>query len=112
MEFKKTGAPITTKTRDVNEFIDKTGNIFQAVSVLAKRTTQINERMKEELDSKLEEFALNHEQLDEVFENAEQIAVSKYYEKLPKPWSIATKELLEDEIYMRDTEEEEESEEV
>ena len=112
MEFKKTGASITTKTRDVNEFIDKTGNIFQAVSVLAKRTSQINERMKEELDSKLDEFALNHEQLDEIFENAEQIAVSKYYEKLPKPWSIATKELLEDKIYMRDTEEEEESEEV
>ena len=106
MEFKKTGASISTKTRDVNEFIDKTGNIFQAVSVLAKRTTQINERMKEELDSKLDEFALNHDQLDEVFENAEQIAVSKYYEKLPKPWSIATKELLDDKIYMRDTEEE------
>ena len=86
-------------------------NIFEAVSVLAKRSSQINEKMKEELDSKLNEFALNHEQLDEIFENAEQIAVSKYYEKLPKPWSIATKELLEDKIYMRDTEEEE-SEEV
>ena len=110
MEFKKTGASISTKTRDVNEFIDKTGNIFQAVSVLAKRTTQINERMKEELDSKLDEFALNHEQLDEVFENAEQIAVSKYYEKLPKPWSIATTELLDDNIYMRDTSDEESDE--
>tara|TARA_B100000989_G_scaffold100851_1_gene73685 strand:+ start:1993 stop:2328 length:336 start_codon:yes stop_codon:yes gene_type:complete len=110
MEFKKTGAPLTTKTRDVNDFIDKTGNIFEAVSVLAKRSSQINEKMKEELDSKLNEFALNHEQLDEIFENAEQIAVSKYYEKLPKPWSIATKELLDDNIYMRDTSDEESDE--
>ena len=82
MEFKKTGAPLSTKTRDLNDFIDKTGNIFEAVSVIAKRSSQINEKMKEELDSKLNEFALNHEQLDEIFENAEQIAVSKYYEKL------------------------------
>tara|TARA_B100001989_G_C24237857_1_gene315844 strand:+ start:261 stop:596 length:336 start_codon:yes stop_codon:yes gene_type:complete len=110
MEFKKTGAPLSTKTRDVNDFIDKTGNIFEAVSVLAKRSSQINEKMKEELDSKLNEFALNHEQLDEIFENAEQIAVSKYYEKLPKPWSIATKELLDDNIYMRDTSDEESDE--
>ena len=108
MEFKKTGASLSTKTRDINKFIDKTGNIFQTVSVLAKRSSQINEKMKQELDTKLDEFALNHEQLDEVFENAEQIAVSKFYEKLPKPWSIATKELLEDQIYMRDTSESEE----
>ena len=112
MEFKKTGASITTKTRDVNEFIDKTGNIFQAVSVLAKRTSQINERMKEELDSKLDEFALNHEQLDEVFENANQHEVTKTHEHPPKPWSKATTELLEDKIYMKKIKEEEESEEV
>ena len=110
MEFKKTGAPLSTKTRDLNDFIDKTGNIFEAVSVIAKRSSQINEKMKEELDSKLNEFALNHEQLDEIFENAEQIAVSKYYEKLPKPWSIATAELLDDNIYMRDTSDEESDE--
>ena len=74
MEFK-TGASISTKTRDVNEFIDTTGNIF-AVSVLAKRTTKSTENEGGAIEA--DEFALNHDQLDEVFENAEQIAVSKY----------------------------------
>ena len=102
MKFKNTGAQKSTITRDVNDFVAKTDNIFKAVSVMAKRSAQVNEKMKEELMSKLEEFALTQEQLDEVFENQEQIAVSKFYESLPKPWSIAMKELLEDEIYMRD----------
>ena len=102
MKFKNTGAQKSTVTRNVNDFIEKTDNIFKAVSVMAKRSAQVNEKMKEELMSKLEEFALTQEQLDEVFENQEQIAVSKFYESLPKPWSIAMKELLDDEIYMRD----------
>ncbi|MEE2931717.1 MAG: DNA-directed RNA polymerase subunit omega [Bacteroidota bacterium] len=102
MEFKNTGASETTITRDLNEFVDKTGNIYQAVSILAKRSSQINQKMKEELLAKLDEFALNHDQLDEVFENAEQIAVSRFYEKLPKPWSIAIQEMLEDKIYTRE----------
>ena len=80
MKFKKTGAEKTTITRDVNKFIDKTDNIFKAISIMNKRSTQINQKMKEELLEKLEEFALNQEQLDEVFENQEQIAVSKFYE--------------------------------
>tara|TARA_B100001029_G_C15022995_1_gene431800 strand:- start:817 stop:1152 length:336 start_codon:yes stop_codon:yes gene_type:complete len=107
MEFKNTGASDTTITRDLNEFVDKTGNIYQAVSILAKRSSQINQKMKEELLAKLDEFALNHDQLDEVFENAEQIAVSRFYEKLPKPWSIAIQEMLEDKIYAREGGEEE-----
>ena len=69
---------------------------------MAKRSSQINEKMKDELMNKLQEFALTQDQLDEVFENQEQIAVSKFYESLPKPWAIAMKELLNDEIYMRD----------
>ena len=105
MKFKNTGAEKSTITREVNDFLDKTDNIFKAVSIMAKRSVQINEKMKEELMYKLEEFALNQEQLDEVFENQEQIAVSKFFEGLPKPWSIAMKELLNDEIYMRNTEE-------
>ena len=109
MKFKKTGAEKSTITREVNDFIEKTDNIFRAVSVMAKRSTQVNEKMKEELMSKLEEFALSQDQLDEVFENQEQIAVSKFYESLPKPWAIAMKELLNDEIYMRDADAEEES---
>jgi DNA-directed RNA polymerase subunit K/omega len=102
MKFKKTGAQKSTITRNVDDFVAKTDNIFQAVSVMAKRSSQVNEKMKEELLSKLEEFAITQEQLDEVFENQEQIAVSKFYESLPKPWAIAMKELLNDELYMRD----------
>jgi len=109
MKFKKTGAQKSTITRNVDDFIAKTDNIFKAVSVMAKRSAQVNSKMKEELMSKLEEFALTQEQLDEVFENQEQIAVSKFYESLPKPWAIAMKELLNDEIYMRDADSEEES---
>ena len=110
MKFKNTGAEKSTVTREVNDFIEKTDNIFKAVSIMAKRSSQINEKMKEELMAKLEEFALSQDQLDEVFENQEQIAVSKFYESLPKPWAIAMKELLNDEIYMRDAETEESAE--
>ena len=110
MKFKNTGAEKSTITRDINNFMEKTNNIFKAVSVMAKRSAQVNENMKEELMSKLEEFALSQDQLDEVFENQEQIAVSKFYESLPKPWAIAMKELLNDEIYMRDAETEESAE--
>ena len=109
MKFKNTGAQKSTITRDVNDFVAKTDNIFKAVSVMAKRSAQVNEKMKDELMAKLQEFALTQEQLDEVFENQEQIAVSKFYESLPKPWAIAMKELLNDEIYMRDADSEEES---
>ena len=101
MKFKRTGAEKTTITRDVNDFMKKTDNIFKAVSIMAKRSEQVNEKIKEELLEKLEEFAISQDQLDEVFENKEQIAVSKFYEGLPKPWAIAMKELLNDELYLR-----------
>ncbi|MEC9303293.1 MAG: hypothetical protein VYD59_02500 [Bacteroidota bacterium] len=104
MKFKKTGAEKTTITRDLNKFIEKTDNIFKAVSIMAKRSAQVNVDMKEELMEKLEEFAISQDQLDEVFENKEQIAVSKFYEGLPKPWSIAMKELLNDELYLKQEE--------
>ena len=102
MKFKNTGAETTTITRNIDEFLEKTDNIFKAVSLMAKRSHQINNKMKDELMEKLEEFALNQDQLDEVFENQEQIAVSRFYESLPKPWAIAMKEILNDELYMRD----------
>ena len=108
MKFKNTGAEKSTITRDVNDFLEKTDNIFKAVSIMAKRSAQINENMKEELMEKLEEFALTQDQLDEVFENQEQIAVSRFYESLPKPWAIAMKELLNDEIYIRESDIEQE----
>ena len=102
MKFKNTGAQKSTITRNVDDFVAKTENIFQAVSVMAKRSSQVNEKMKDELKEKLQEFAISQDQLDEVFENQEQIAVSRFYESLPKPWAIAMKELLNDELYMRD----------
>ena len=102
MKFKNTGAARTTITRDVNDFMDKTDNIFKAVSIMAKRSSQVNEKMKDELMEKLKEFELSQDQLDEVFENKEQIAVSKFYESLPKPWAIAMQEFLNDELYIRD----------
>lgn len=102
MKFKNTGAQKSTITRNIDDFVAKTENIFQAVSVMAKRSSQVNEKMKDELMEKLHEFAISQEQLDEVFENKEQIAVSRFYESLPKPWAIAMKELLNDELYMRD----------
>ena len=102
MKFKNTGAEKSTITRDLNKFVDKADNIFQAVSIMAKRSAQVNEKMKDELQSKLNEFAISQDQLDEVFENKEQIAVSKFYEGLPKPWAIAMQELLNDGLYIRD----------
>ena len=108
MEFKKTGAEQTTITRDVKDIVDKTGNVYQSLSILVKRSEQINEKMKTELLAKLNEFATHSEELEEVFENTEQIEVSKFYERLPKPWAIAVKELLEDEVYIREVEKEEE----
>ena len=112
MKFKNTGAERTTITRDVNDFMTNTDNIFKAVSIMAKRSSQVNEKMKEELMEKLEEFAISQDQLDEVFENKEQIAVSKFYESLPKPWAIAMQELLDDRLYMRDSSESEEENEI
>ena len=102
MKFKNTGAAKTTITRDVNDFMDKTDNIFKAVSIMAKRSSQVNEKMKDELMEKLKEFELSQDQLDEVFENKEQIAVSKFQESLPKPWAIAMQEFLDNELYIRD----------
>ena len=108
MEFKKTGAEQTTITRDVRDIVDKTGNLYQSLSILVKRSEQINEKMKTELLAKLNEFATHSDELEEVFENTEQIEVSKFYERLPKPWAIAVKELLEDQVYIREVEKEEE----
>ena len=111
MKFKNTGAAKTTMTRNVDEFSDKLDNIFQAVSVMAKRSSQVNEKMKDELMEKLKEFEISQDQLDEVFENKEQIAVSKFYEGLPKPWAIAIQELLKDEIYIRQIDDEDDNKE-
>ncbi len=100
MDYKKTKAPVTTVTRDVKE-LDGTANIYQTVMVASKRANQISVEMKHELNRKLEEFASYTDNLEEVFENPEQIEISKFFERLPKPSLISLHELSEDQIYYR-----------
>ena len=108
MNYKEVDAAETTITRDLVELDDATGNVYEAIVVVAKRANQIGLKMKEELNSKLAEFATTTDNLDEVFENREQIEISKFYESLPKPTALAMSELLDDETYFRLPEKEEE----
>ena len=101
MDYKKTNATKTTVTNNTKLFEDKVGNIYSAIVALEKRSNQISSEIKEELLGKLDEFATHNDNLDEVFENKEQIEVSKFYEKLPKPTLIAIKELLDDELFVK-----------
>ncbi|MCZ8284263.1 MAG: DNA-directed RNA polymerase subunit omega, partial [Bacteroidia bacterium] len=98
---KKTNAESSTVTRDIRRFDGPTGNIYEAVAIISKRANQISSEMKEELSSKLAEFASHSDNLEEIFENREQIEISKFYEKLPKPSLIAVQEYLEDKTYYR-----------
>ncbi|MEW6467577.1 MAG: DNA-directed RNA polymerase subunit omega [Bacteroidota bacterium] len=101
MDYKKTNAESTTVTRDVRQLDAKTGNIYEAIAILSKRANQISAEMREELVNKLQEFASHTDNLEEIFENREQIEISKYYERLPKPAAIAVQEFLENKIYFR-----------
>ena len=101
MDFKKTNAELSTVTRDIRRFDNQTGNIYEAVSIMSKRANQISTEMKEELSAKLQEFSSHSDNLEEIFENREQIEISKFYEKLPKPSLIAVQEFLEEKIYYR-----------
>lgn len=102
MDYKKSNAARTTITRDIEGITGKVdGNIFEAIAILAKRSNQIGSEIKEELLSKLDEFAMKQDNLEEIFENREQIEISRFYEKLPKPHSIALQELLEENLYYR-----------
>ncbi len=101
MDFKKTNAESSTVTRDIRKFDGPTGNIYEAVSIISKRANQISSEMKEELSAKLAEFASNSDNLEEIFENREQIEISKYYEKMPKPALISIQEYLENKTYYR-----------
>lgn len=103
MDFKKINAPASTITYNRSAIEAPTENIYEAISIIAKRAVQINSEIKKELIEKLDEFATNNDNLEEIFENKEQIEVSKFYEKLPKPQAIAIKEWLEDKIYYRET---------
>ena len=101
MDYKKSNAPLTTITRNISEIDAPTENIYEAIMIIARRATQIGVDMKKELVEKLDEFAANAENLEEVFENKEQIEVSRFYEKLPKPTAIAVHEWMENRIYYR-----------
>ncbi|WP_406684129.1 DNA-directed RNA polymerase subunit omega [Seonamhaeicola sp. MEBiC1930] len=105
MDLKKINAPVNTVTYDRNQIDEPTENIYESISIIARRAEQINTEIKKELIDKLEEFATYNDSLEEIFENKEQIEVSKFYEKLPKPHALAVQEWLTDKIYFRNTEE-------
>ncbi len=101
MDYKKTNAETTTTTRDLRDLENKTGNIYETLAIISKRANQISVEIKEELTNKLAEFASHTDNLEEIFENREQIEISKFYERLPKPTLIAVQEYLENKIYYR-----------
>ena len=101
MDYRKTNAPTNTVTRDLMELCEDTGNIYETVAIIGKRSNQIAVEIKNDLSKKLQEFASYTDSMDEVFENREQIEISRYYEKLPKPTLIAKQEYLEGKVYYR-----------
>lgn len=108
MDYKKVKTENTTVTRNKNDFYEQTGNIYESVVVMARRANQIGLEIKDELNKKIAEFASPTDNLEEVFENREQIEIAKYYEQLPKPTLIAVHEFLNEKIYFRKPEAEEE----
>ncbi len=106
-DLKNTDAPSSTTTIDKNLIDAPTDNIYEAISIISKRAIQVNADIKKELLEKLDEFATYNDSLEEIFENKEQIEVSKFYERLPKPHAIAVQEWLEDKIYFRNTKDKE-----
>ena len=102
MDYKKSKAPVNTVTRNIMDLCEETGNIYESVAIISKRANQISVQIKEDLSKKLAEFASYNDSLEEVFENREQIEISRYYEKLPKPVLLATEEFVENQVYWRD----------
>ena len=111
MDYKKTNAPTNTVTRDIMNLCEGTGNIYESIAIIGKRANQISVDIKQEPSKKLQEFASSTDNLDEVFENREQIEISRFYEKLPKPSLIATQEFIEGKVYYRNPADENAAEE-
>jgi DNA-directed RNA polymerase subunit K/omega len=107
MDYKKTNASNTTITRNFNDLEKDTGNIYETIVIISKRSRQIQKDLKEELNKKLKDFASYTDNLEEIFENREQIEISKFYERLPKPELIATQEYLEGKLFYKKPEIEE-----
>ncbi len=105
MSVKDTKAEVNTITYDKDKIEENVGSIYEAIVIMGKRAEQINAEIRTELHNKLDEFAVHNSTLEEVFENREQIEISKHYEKLPKPTSIAIEEWLNGDVYFRKTEE-------
>ena len=102
MDYKKSKAPVNTVTRNIMDLCDETNNIYESVASIGKRANQISTEIKQDLNKKLAEFASYNDSLEEVFENREQIEISRYYEKLPKATLLATQEFIEGNVYWRD----------
>ncbi|WP_347159791.1 DNA-directed RNA polymerase subunit omega [Pontibacter chitinilyticus] len=102
--------PSSIVTRNMADLAEQTGNVYMSLAIISKRANQISVKLKEELNSKLAEFATTVDNLEEVFENREQIEISKYYERLPKPTNLAIEEFLEKNIYFRKPDEEQQEE--
>ena len=109
MDYKKSNAPTNTVTRDMIALSEDTGNVYETVCMIGKRANQLAVEMKADLEKKLQEFASYNDNLEEAFENREQIEISKYYEKLPKPTLIATQEYIEGKIYYKNPAKEKEN---
>jgi DNA-directed RNA polymerase subunit K/omega len=103
MAYRDSTAEKTTITRNVDNLEEATGNIYESIVMLSKRSNQINVEMKDELTKKLDEFATSTDNLEEIFENREQIEVSRFYERLPKPGAIAMQELGDDDLFWRES---------
>jgi DNA-directed RNA polymerase subunit K/omega len=101
MDYKNSKAPLSTITYNREDIEGQTENLYEAIVVMANRAIQINGDLKKELVDKLDEFATHNDSLEEVFENKEQIEVSKFYERLPKPTAMAVEEWLENRTYHR-----------
>ena len=101
MDYRKSNAPTNTVTRDMMKLSEETGNVYETVAIISKRANQISVEMKQDLEKKLQEFASSKDNVEEVFENREQIEISRYYEKLPKSTLIAAQEYEDGKVYYK-----------
>ena len=101
MDYKKTTAPDNTITREMINLGEATGNVYETVRIIGKRANEIGVEIKHDLSKKLQEFSSSVDSLEEIFENREQIEISRYFERIPKPTLIATEEFINDDVYFR-----------